>query len=149
VVATDGGEATAFVLHDTSGPVTDTLRAADDRILLAGYTFASERVTRELLAAHRRGVEVRLLLDGGPVGGVSRRSAALLDRLSRAGVEVRMVAGPLPRYEFHHAKYAVVDDRALVLTENWKPAGTGGNGSRGWGVRSRDPETAAALAATF
>jgi phosphatidylserine/phosphatidylglycerophosphate/cardiolipin synthase-like enzyme len=94
-------------------------------------------------------VAVRVLLDGGPVGGISRRSARLLDRLAAAGVEVRVLAGRATRYRFHHAKYAVVDDRALVLTENWKPAGTGGNGSRGWGVRLRDPEAAAALAATF
>ena len=149
VVETTGGTATAFVLPDDPGPPVATLREADRRILLAGYTFASERATRALLAAHERGVEVRVLLDGSPVGGVSRRSARLLDRLTAAGVEVRVLAGPYARYEFHHAKYAVVDDRALVLTENWKPAGTGGHSSRGWGVRLRDPEAAAALADTF
>jgi phosphatidylserine/phosphatidylglycerophosphate/cardiolipin synthase-like enzyme len=149
VVDTDGGPATAFVLPDAPGPPVETLERADERVLFAGYTFASERATRALLAAHRRGVAVRVLLDGGPVGGISRRSARLLDRLADAGVEVRVLAGPSARYRFHHAKYAVVDERALVLTENWKPAGTGGNGSRGWGVSLRDPEAAAALAATF
>ncbi|MFB6080823.1 MAG: phospholipase D-like domain-containing protein, partial [Haloferacaceae archaeon] len=48
-----------------------------------------------------------------------------------------------------HAKYAVADDRALVLTENWKPAGTGGRENRGWGVRMDSPAAATDLAALF
>ncbi len=149
VRTTDGGPATAFVLPDSPEPPVATLRAADDRVLLAGYTLTSERVVRELVAATRRGVRVRVLVDGAPVGGVSRAEAHALDRLRAAGVEVRLVGGPRARYDFHHPKYAVADDRAVVLTENWKPAGTGGNGSRGWGIVTRDAETAAALAETF
>jgi len=127
--------ATAFVLPDAPGPVIDALRGADRRLLVAGYTFTSERVAEALRAAARRGVEVRVLVEGGPVGGLSGREAALLDRLVDAGVAVRVVAGPHAPFRYHHAKYAVADDRALVLTENWKPAGVGGRGSRGWGVR--------------
>jgi phosphatidylserine/phosphatidylglycerophosphate/cardiolipin synthase-like enzyme len=147
VVRTTGGRATAFVLPDAPGPPLEAIRAADRRILLAAYTFGSARVTAALLAAHERGVEVRVLVDGGPVGGMTRRSAGLLDRLADAGVEVRVLDGR--RYAFQHAKYAVVDDGVLVTTENWKPAGTGGHDSRGWGVHLRDPEAAAALASTF
>jgi phosphatidylserine/phosphatidylglycerophosphate/cardiolipin synthase-like enzyme len=137
------------VLPDAPRIPVETLQSAERRLLLAGYTFASERATRALVAAQRRGLTVRVLVEGGPVGGVSRRSARLLDRLTAAGVEVRVVSGPYERYQFHHAKYAVVDDRALVLTENWKPAGTGGHSSRGWGVRLQDPSAADALAETF
>jgi len=36
-----------------------------------------------------------------------------------------------------------------VLTENWKPSGTGGGDSRGWGVTLRSPRVAAALANLF
>jgi phosphatidylserine/phosphatidylglycerophosphate/cardiolipin synthase-like enzyme len=57
--------------------------------------------------------------------------------------------GEYARYSFHHAKYAVIDDRALVTTENWKPAGTGGRASRGWGVLLHDRVVAAELAAVF
>jgi len=146
---TDGGAATAFVLPDAPGVPVDTLRGADERVLLAGYTFTDTRVRRALVAAARRGVEVRVLVDDAPVGGLPRSMARELDRLADAGVDVRVVGGPHARYEFHHAKYAVVDDTALVLTENWKPAGTGGRSSRGWGVRLRDEGTARALAATF
>ena len=148
-VATGPATATAFVLPDAPGVPLDTLRSADRRILLAGYTFASARVADALLAAVDRGVEVRVLLDGGPIGGMTTRQRDHLDRLVAGGVDVRMIDGPHARFAYHHPKYAVVDDDALVMTENWKPAGTGGRGSRGWGVRLRSERTAAALASVF
>jgi phosphatidylserine/phosphatidylglycerophosphate/cardiolipin synthase-like enzyme len=102
-----------------------------------------------LAAAERRGVQVRVLVDDGPVGGITRREAAVLDSLADGGVDVEVIGGARARYEFHHAKYAVVDDRALVLTENWKPSGTGGHGSRGWGVVVPGEATARELAEVF
>ena len=148
-VATGPATATAFVLPDAPGVPLETLRSADRRILLAGYTFASTRVTDALLSAVDRGVDVRVLLDGGPIGGMTTRQRDHLDRLVAGGVEVRMIDGSHARFAYHHPKYAVVDDEALVSTENWKPAGTGGHGSRGWGVRLRSERTAAALASVF
>lgn len=142
----DGGEATALVLPDADERTVETLRDADRRLLLAGYTLTSERVTEALLAADRRGTEVRVLLDGAPVGGVTDRQARLLERLAAAGIEVRLLAGPHARYRHHHPKYAVVDEQALVSTENFKPAGTGGMSSRGWAIVLHDAEVADALA---
>lgn len=130
----EGGAATAFVLPDAPDRTVELLRSAEDRIHLAGYTFTSGRIADALLDADDDGVDVRLLLDGAPVGGLSEAQARQLDRLSAAGVEVRLLAGSHTRYRHHHPKYAVVDDRALVSTENFKPAGTGGAASRGWSV---------------
>ncbi|MFC6794036.1 phospholipase D-like domain-containing protein [Halobaculum halobium] len=141
--------ATAFVLPDAPAEPVAAVRGADERVLLAGYTFASQRVTDELVAAHERGVSVRVLLDGAPVGGVSAEQAARLDALVDAGVEVRVIAGPHARFRYHHAKYAVADDAAVVLTENWKPSGTGGGDSRGWGVTLQSSRAADALADLF
>ena len=149
VVTASGGRVRAFVLPDAPAVPVETLRRADRRVLLAGYTFTSERVTRELVRATERGVDVRVLLEGNPVGGISRREARLLDRLTAAGVSVRMLGGPRGRYAFHHAKYVVVDGRAVVLTENWKPAGTGGRASRGWGAVVGQERVVDGLARTF
>ncbi|WP_049968288.1 phospholipase D-like domain-containing protein [Haloferax prahovense] len=146
-VATHGpANATLFVLPDSPERPVSTLRSADERILLAGYVVSSARVADELVAARERGVAVSVLVEDSPVGGFPRRSARVLDRLVDAGVSVRVVGDP---HSFHHPKYAVVDDAALVMTENWKPAGTGGRKSRGWGVVARSPSVAADLAATF
>lgn len=145
-IRTDGGPATAFVLPDAPNRTVRTLAGADDRIRLAGYTFTSERIAARLLEAAAEGVDVSVLLDGAPVGGMTDLQADQLDRLVEGGVDVRLLSGPYARYRFHHPKYAVVDDRALVLTENFKPAGTGGASSRGWGVVLEDASAADALA---
>ncbi|MFD1569469.1 phospholipase D-like domain-containing protein [Halorubrum laminariae] len=150
---------TPFVLPDSPDVPVETLRGTEDRLLLAGYTLESDRTANVLVDAVDRGVDVRVLLEGSPVGGFSARSARLVDRLVAAGVEVRILDGDAERFRFHHAKYAVADDRAVVLTENWKPSGTGGRTNRGWGVVAeptpgsesvpRNPSPADALAALF
>jgi len=149
VVTAEGGRVTAFALPDAPTLAVEHLRGADRRILLAGYTLTSRPVADALVAAARRGVTVRVLVDGDPVGGMTARQARLLDRLDSAGVAVRVLGGDRARYRFHHAKYAVVDDRALVTTENWKPAGIGGRGSRGWGVVTDQLSIVEGLVETF
>jgi phosphatidylserine/phosphatidylglycerophosphate/cardiolipin synthase-like enzyme len=140
---------TGFVLPDSPSIPVETLRDASDRILLAGYTLTSDRVADALIAAERRGVHVRVLVDADPVGGRAAAGAEALDRLAAAGVDVAVLGGRRARFDYHHPKYAVVDDRALVLTENWKPAGVGGRSSRGWGVVVDAAPVAADLASLF
>lgn len=142
-------EVTAFVLPDAPGVPLETLRGAEDRLLLAGYEVTSAAVADALVDAAARGVEVAVLVESGPVGGTPAASEPVLERLEDGDVAVRAIGGEGARYQFHHAKYAVVDDRVLVTSENWKPGGVGGRSSRGWGVRVEDPDLAAALAAVF
>ncbi|MFB6082051.1 MAG: phospholipase D-like domain-containing protein [Halanaeroarchaeum sp.] len=139
----------AFALPDAPTVPLETLRSADRRILLAGYTLTSAPVVDALVAARHRGVAVTVLVEGGPVGGIPRPEPSALDRLTAAGVRVVVSDGERARYAYHHAKYAVVDDRAVVTSENWKPSGIGGHGSRGWGVVIHDSELAAHLATVF
>ena len=137
-----------FVTPDLAVPL-EPIRAATGSIRLAGYTFASERVADALARAVDRGVDVRVLVDDAPVGGVTPRQVRVLDRLVDAGVHVRVLGGERARYEYQHAKYLVADETAMVLTENWKPSGAGGHANRGWGVVLRDPGTATALQRLF
>lgn len=139
----------AFVLPDAARAPVAPLRSAEDRLWVGAYTITSPRVRDLLVAAARRGVDVRVLVEPSPVGGISGRQVAVLDALAEAGVAVRVFAGPYDPYAYHHAKYAVADGDALVLTENWKPGGTGGHGNRGWGVLLEDGAAAEAVAATF
>ncbi len=138
-----------FALPDSPDVPVRALSGADDRILLAGYTLSSERAVRELERSAARGVDVHVLVDDSPVGGTSERQVDALNRLAESNATVRVAGGERERYRFHHPKYAVVDDRALVLTENWKPSGTGGGSNRGWGALVRDAAVAEDLAAVF
>lgn len=149
VSAGTASTAEAFVQPDSPEVPLETFREADDRILLAGYTFTSADVTATLVEAADRGVEVRVLLEAGPVGGTPEKTKVRLDDLREAGAEVRVLGGEGARYRYHHPKYAVADDTLLVTTENWSPSGVGGASSRGWGVRLEDPGLASDLAAVF
>jgi hypothetical protein len=149
VVSAGSGEVEAFALPDQPDRAVEFLDSAEERLYLAGYTLTSERVVDALVRAHERGVAVRVLVEGGPVGGMSAPAGTALDELERAGIEVRVVGGKRARYRYHHAKYAVVDARALVTTENWKRSGTGGRSSRGWGVITDQRAVVDGLAETF
>ena len=149
VVRAAGGEVRAFALPDAPAAPVQPIRNATERVYLAGYTLSSARVADALIAAQRRGATVCVLLEGEPVGSRTAAEASTLDRLADAGVSVRVLTGPRARYRYHHAKYAVADRQAVVLTENWKPAGTGGNSSRGWGVVTSQPRVVAGLNRTF
>jgi phosphatidylserine/phosphatidylglycerophosphate/cardiolipin synthase-like enzyme len=149
VIPSQGGQGRAFALPDATGPPLAPIRNATERVYLAGYTLSSSRVADALIAASGRGANVSVLLDGDPVGGRTRAEAETLDRLTAAGIRVELITGPRARYLYHHAKYAVADDRAVVLTENWKPSGTGGQSSRGWGVITYRPAIVSGLVETF
>ncbi|QLG47362.1 phospholipase D-like domain-containing protein [Natrinema halophilum] len=142
-------EANLFVLPDAPNVPRETIRSADHRLLLAGYTITSETIAADLVAAANRGVDVAVLLEASPVGGTPAPTEAVLETLERGGVDVRAIGGEGARYRYHHPKYAVADDSVLVTTENWKPAGVGGKSSRGWGVRLEDETLASDLARVF
>lgn len=107
------------------------------------YTFNSAVLAERFRSARDRGVAVRILLEGQPVGGLDERSWEIVANLSAAGAHVRFLADDsanrsLARYRFNHAKFAVVDrETTLVFSEN---SGDHGfpvpprSGNRGWGI---------------
>lgn len=145
----DSGGVEAFVLPDSPAAITEAIDGATDRILLGGYELGEGPVLEALLAAVDRGVDVAVHAEGRPVGGISVHYGAALDALDDAGVSVTVHHGPYTRYGYHHPKYTVIDDRLLVTTENFKPAGTGGAASRGWGLIVDAPAVVDAAVAVF
>ena len=79
-----------------------------------------------MAAAAQRGVAVRLLLEGGPTGGVSDLQRWCVAQIANAGGQVHFLDshadapnGFRPRYRFLHAKYGIADGmRVFVGTEN-------------------------------
>ncbi|APX95797.1 phospholipase D-like domain-containing protein [Natronorubrum daqingense] len=145
----DADEATPFVLPDEPELPRETIREAEDRLSVAGYTLTSEEIAEDLVDAADRGVDVSVLLEASPVGGTEVTTEPVLETLEDGDVEVRAIGGEGSRYRFHHPKYAVADDQVLVTSENWAPAGVGGESSRGWGVLLEDETLAADLEAVF
>ncbi|MET0335366.1 MAG: cardiolipin synthase ClsB, partial [Rhizobacter sp.] len=95
------------------------IRSAKKRLWIANaYFFPGYRLLRELRQAARRGVEVKLILQGTPDMPIVKFGAELLhDHLLRAGVKI---------YEYcqrpFHGKVALVDDEwATVGSSNLDP----------------------------
>src|SRR2546430_14905076 len=110
------GTVTAVLSPDEGdGPLLRFLGSAQRTIELGVYTFSSGRIAGVLEEAVRRGIRVRVLLDGGPVGGIDPDERNVTRDLAAAGVEVRWLKGGwdvAKRYRFLQAKYAIVDARA-------------------------------------
>ncbi|MBP9203825.1 MAG: hypothetical protein KBG28_07690 [Kofleriaceae bacterium] len=104
------------------------------------YLFTLDQLADAVIAAHRRGVAVRVLLDPEHAGNVDTRAA-----LMAAGVPTRNVSS---LYEFAHAKYLVIDgDEAIIMSANF--AFTSIDSERNYGVIDRDPDDVADLRAIF
>ena len=95
------------------------LRAARERVVIANaYFFPGYRFIREMRRAARRGVDVRLILQGQPDMPIVKTAASMLyDHLLRAGVRI---------YEYCdrplHGKVALVDDEwSTVGSSNLDP----------------------------
>lgn len=142
---------TLFVSPDSAYEVFEqAITSAERSIEMSVYEFTHPGIAGLLEDAHNRGVTVRILLEGIPVGGISPDQAHLLTGLNRSGIPVDMMgssgSGEPTRYRFLHAKYVIIDSESVIITsENIKQSGipyTGYEGNRGWGVWIHDPRLA-------
>ncbi len=108
-------------------PIAELLAGAQESIWLSLYTFEHPELATLLAQAAARGVDVRLLLEGGPSGGITELQRWCLAQIQAAGGQVLYMAigegaprGYRSRYRFLHAKYGLVDGRAaFVSSENF------------------------------
>lgn len=77
------------------------------------YLLSDERLIDALIAAHRKHIHVRIILEryvyANPKG-----NASVFARLKNEGVDV--VWADEVQQNFNHAKYVIVDDFVLVST---------------------------------
>jgi phosphatidylserine/phosphatidylglycerophosphate/cardiolipin synthase-like enzyme len=141
---------TAFVSPDSSlGVLEGAIAQARQEILVNAYEISHPGIGNLLIRARGRGVSIRVLLEGGPVGGISRDEEAVCAALNESGIPLfRMTttAAAHARYRYNHAKYLVIDGEDLLIsTENFGSRGypaPGSRGNRGWGVFIEDPGVA-------
>ena len=107
-------------------PLVALLQRAKFSLDLSLYTLEHRQLATLIADAARRGVQVRLLLEGGPPGGISDLQKWSVATIAAAGGDVRYLAvredapkGYRTRYRFLHAKYGIVDSAwAFNGTEN-------------------------------
>lgn len=144
-------------------PLAATLRGAKSTIDLSLYVLEHPELTQIVADAAVRGVDVRVLLEGSPPGGITDLQRWCVARIAAAGGAVRYVAvmdgaprGYQPRYRYAHAKFGVVDQRlAFVGSENFTrdampaEAGDKTGGRRGYYLLTDAAPVADGLARLF
>jgi phosphatidylserine/phosphatidylglycerophosphate/cardiolipin synthase-like enzyme len=148
---------TTFVSPDCSDELfSEVVSTASKEILLNVYEFSSPSMGASLARAHARGVNITMLVEGGPVGGIAKEESASLFSLNRSGIPVYAMMSTKDMhapYRYDHAKYLVIDRRTVLLaSENFKYSGfasPGTTGNRGWGVLIEDPGLAGYFSTVF
>nr|QNO46720.1 cardiolipin synthase B [Methanosarcinales archaeon ANME-2c ERB4] len=153
------GNVTVFTSPDSSfTAIADAIDNASESICLNLYQFHNFYLMDRIIDAIERGVEVKILLEGGPVNGIADEERYIASKTVAAGGDVRFMIsdgdrGIHDRYVFNHAKYAIIDDETtIVTTENWKNTGVPINntfGNRGWGIIMNNPDTADYFSSVF
>ena len=87
--------------------VVDNLNWAEKYVLVQAYSFTSQPIADALIAAHKRGLEVKVLLDKSQLHGKGSK----LDALAGAGVPVMIDK----KHAIAHNKVMVIDG-VTVLT---------------------------------
>lgn len=97
---------------DIEVAVMESIDGARRQILVQSYLLTSKKIATTLVAAHRRGVEVRVLLDAAQLERVQSPAVA---EVADAGIEVWLET----RYQNAHNKIMVIDaalPEATVIT---------------------------------
>jgi cardiolipin synthase len=107
-----------IVLPDDSvQPILDAIDGATKSLRIKMFIFTDPTLLDAVIAAHRRGVNVRIMLNPKRRSGVSENDESR-NKLEAAGIEVR---DSNPAFDVTHEKSMVVDDKtAFVKSLNWQ-----------------------------
>lgn len=101
---------------DSAQPVVDAIAAATSSVRIKMFAFSHRPLLDAVVAAHRRGVQVKVMLNPERRDGETDNDAAR-DMLQAFGIEVRESS---PTFDLTHEKSMVVDERhAFVESLNW------------------------------
>ena len=107
-----------IVLPDeTAKPILDAIDAARESLRIKMFEFSDPSVMKAVIAAHDRGVNVRIMLNPARRSGEAENEEAR-KQLGKAGIEV---IDSNPAFDLTHEKSMVVDGTtAFVKSLNWE-----------------------------
>lgn len=93
--------------------IRKTIEGASRSIQIAMFTFTHMGLVDSLISAHRKKIQVTVIIDRQTCIGASKKA---VDALKKAGIEVLVSPGP----ELLHHKFMMVDERILISgSANW------------------------------
>src|SRR5690349_385157 len=107
-----------IVLPDeTAKPILDAIEGAKKSLRIKMFVFSDPDLMKAVIAAQKRGVKVRLMLNPARRSGEAENEDTR-KKLSKAGIEV---VDSNPAFDLTHEKSMVVDDKtAFVKSLNWE-----------------------------
>ncbi|MFL9877839.1 phospholipase D family protein [Herbaspirillum rhizosphaerae] len=131
---------------DIEGLITETLDKARKQVLMQAYILTSKPLTNALIAAHKRGVDVRVLVDADQLNKSGRERIA---DMQKAGIKVLQET----KYKSAHNKVIVIDAGnadATVITGSYNFTWTAQNkNAENILVARKNPPLAAKYAANW
>ena len=103
---------------DSARPMLDAINHASKSLRIKMFVFSDPAILQAVIAAHTRGVDVRVMLNPARRSGESENEESR-KLLTSAGVNV---LDSNPSFDLTHEKSMVVDDEtAFVMSFNWEP----------------------------
>jgi len=134
------GKATAFASPDSSyDSMMHFLDNVNSSLDIAIYQFTDLRIAERIANLSQDGVSVQILVEGGPVQGMSQRGRACLGLIADSGADIRKISpNEYDPFTYYHPKYMIRDNSSVFLTSenfvasSFSPKRSYGN--RGWGI---------------
>lgn len=109
--------------------ISDVLGSAQSSIKMEMHTFDNLGLLNVVTRTIGRGVNVTILLEGGPVGGIDDQELWVCEQIESAGGQCWFMISDTSngntihaRYDYIHAKMIMVDDRVVAIgSENLSP----------------------------
>ncbi|HQE92741.1 MAG TPA: lamin tail domain-containing protein [Anaerolineae bacterium] len=138
--------------------ILKAVSAAQHSLVIEGYTLGSVPLYEAIDARIRAGVQVTLLLESTPAGGMNNAERWVAQHLHQPPTStVYLMGGNTRRYRYQHAKFIIVDGRtAIISTDNCgenslpsDPMENGTMGHRGFALHTDNADVVARLNALF
>ena len=103
---------------DSARPILDAINQSTKSLRIKMFIFSDAAILQAVMAARKRGVAVRVMLNPARRSGESENEEAR-KQLKAAGVDV---LDSNPQFDLTHEKSMVVDDQtAFIMSFNWEP----------------------------
>lgn len=127
-----------FTFPECGGkPVLESLMGATKSVKISIYMLTSAYVGSVLADLEKKGVDVQVIIENKPLVQESTKTGEdILKAIVDVGAEVKFIGGgTYDRYSYVHNKYAIIDDKEVIITsENWTDGNMSTKGNRGWGA---------------
>jgi len=134
--ATETANLTILVTPDNAcEPIREQIESAKHSIDIEVYTFEHAALAEVIAERAQAGVDIRILLEGGPMGGITDQERWCCQQAEMAGGRVYFMVQNkddrvYARYKNQHAKFIIIDNRVLIM----------GSDNLGYGSIPDDPK---------